>query len=158
MSAHIHEWLDAYLERTLDTASEERFHRHVSDCRSCRKALTSAREARQCIDWLLPADPAPVPGPEFYYRLEQSIDRRISRNWFENLAGAVQPRLAYPLVFLGLLTAAWTLTFDPPQMEEGFAAIEYPASEFAQMAFTTADRELSEDLVMMNLVELPFEP
>lgn len=157
MSAHIQDRLDAYLEQMLDSASLELFERHVAECGSCRKRLTAAREARQYIGWLLPAEPAPVPGPDFYYRVERSIDRRISRNWFENLAGAIRPRLVYPLIFLGLLTAAWTLTYEPPAPEEGLAAIEYPTTEFAQMAFTSADRELSEDMVMMNLVDLPIE-
>jgi Putative zinc-finger len=157
LSSHIHNSLDAYLERMLDPVSEDQFDRHVAGCRSCRKALIAAREARQYIDWLLPTDPAPVPGPDFFYRVEQSIEKRVSRNWFENLAGAIRPRLAYPLLFLGLLAAAWTLTYNAPEPEEGLAAIEYPAAEFAQMAYTTSDRELSEDLVMMNLVELPVE-
>ena len=158
MTDHIHNQLDAYLEGMLHSASRGLFDRHVAGCGSCHKALRDAREARLCLDWLIHEDAAPVPAPDFYYRVEESIEKRISRNWFENLAGAMRPRLAYPLIFLGLLTAAWTLTTETPQPDEGLAAIEYPAREFAEMAFTTADRELSEDLVMMNLVDLPMEP
>lgn len=157
MRGHIQDRLDAYLEELLDSASQERFERHVADCGSCQKSLAAAREARQYINWLGPAGTAPIPGPDFFYRVEQAIDRRISRNWFENLAGAMRPRLVYPLIFLALLAAAWTLTSDRPQPEEGLAAIEYPTTEFAQMAFTTADPQVSEDLVMMNLVDLPIE-
>jgi hypothetical protein len=157
MREHIQDRLDAYLDQMLDPGSLELFDRHVSDCRSCRKAVAAARKARQCLDWLAPEEQAPVPGSEFFYRVERSIEQRVSRNWFEALAGAMQPRLVYPLVFLGLLTAAWTLTYELPQPEEGLAAIEYPATEFAEMAFTTTDRELSDDLVMMNLVDLPIE-
>ena len=157
MSLHIQERLDDYLDQVLDPGSRDLFDRHVAACGSCRKALLAAREARQCMGWLAPEEAAPLPGPDFYYRLEQSIDKRISRNWFENLAGAMRPRLAYPLLFLGLLAAAWTLTYDLPESAEGLAAIEFPGTDFAQMAFTTADRESSEDLVMMNLVDLPIE-
>ena len=157
MRGHIHDRLDAYLEGMLDSRSQGLFDQHVVGCGSCRKALREAREARLFLDALIPEEAAPVPGPDFYYQVEQSIDERISRNWFEDLAGAMHPRLAYPLMFLALLTAAWTLTYDAPEPEEGLAAIEYPAAEFAAMAFTTADRELSEDLVMMNLVDLSIE-
>jgi Putative zinc-finger len=158
MREHIQDRLDAYLEGMLDSSSREFVELHVAGCGSCRRALVEARQASQCIGWLLPAEATPVPGPDFYYRVERSIDRRISRNWFENLAGAMRPRLVYPLIFLGLLVAAWTLTSSKaPQPEEGLAAIEYPTTEFAQMAFTSADPQLSEDLVMMNLVDLPIE-
>ncbi|MBI3935032.1 MAG: zf-HC2 domain-containing protein [Acidobacteria bacterium] len=157
MTKHVLDRLDAYLEEMLDSRSLEQFERHVADCGFCRKALLAAREAGRCMDWLLAAEAPPVPGPDFYVRVQQSIDKRLSRNWFENLAAAVHPRLAYPMIFLGLLAAAWTFTYERWQPEEGLAAIEYPATEFAQMSFTMADRELSEDLVMMNLVELSAE-
>lgn len=157
MMDHIHDQLDAYLEGLLDTGSQRLFDRHVAGCDSCRTALTQARETRQYMTWLLPTEAAPLPTPDFYSRLQWSIDKRLSRNWFENLAGAMRPRLAYPLIILGLLATAWTITSDPREPTEGLAAIEYPATEFAQMAFTTADHELSDDMVMMNLVELPVE-
>jgi hypothetical protein len=89
--------------------------------------------------------------------VEQSIERRLTRNWFDSLGAVMRPRLAYPLLFLGLLAAAWTLTSDIREPEEGMTAIEYPSAEFAQMSFTTADHDQSEDLVMMNLVEMPEE-
>jgi hypothetical protein len=157
MRGHIHDQLDAYLEGMLDPASQGCFDRHVAGCRPCQNALTQARNARLCLDWLIPEEAAPVPPADFYCRVEQSIESRLSHNWFENLAGAMRPRLAYPLMFLLFLTAAWTVTYEAPEPEEGLAAIEYPATEFAEMAFTTADRELSEDLVMMNLVDLPLQ-
>ena len=157
MADHIIHRLDAYVEEMLDSASQELFERHVSACGSCRKALLAAREARECLDWLLPVEAPPVPGPEFYARVEESIERKLSRNWFDDLGAAIRPRLVYPLIFLGLLAAAWTLTSEIREPEEGLAAIEYPATEFAHMSFTSADTDLSEDLVMMNLVELPAE-
>lgn len=158
MSGHIDDRLDAYLEGMLNPAQEEAFDRHVTGCAACRKALRAAREARQCIDWLLPTEAAPVPGPEFYVRVQESIDRQLSRNWFETLAGAMRPRLVYPLLLIGLLSAAWTLTVETREPEEGLAAIEYPTVEFAHMSFTLSDRELSQDLVMTNLVDLPLGP
>ena len=158
MREHVLHRLDAYLEDMLDSRSLEQFARHVAGCGSCRKALVAAREASQCLDWLKPDEAPPVPGREFYVRIQQTIDKRLSRSWFENLGAVMRPRLAYPLVFLSLLTAAWTLTSDVREPEEeGLAAIEYPATEFAHMSFTTADIQASEDLVMMNLVELTTE-
>ena len=157
MAEHIREWLEAYLEGVLDPVSQDGFDRHVAQCGSCRKALDAALNARQCLDWLVPAEAPPVPGPEFYARVERSIERRLARNWFDSLGAVMQPRLAYPLLVLGLLAAAWTFTYDNREPEEGLAAIEYPAAEFAQMSITMADHDRSEDLVMMNLVEVPEE-
>ena len=157
MREHVLHRLDAYLEEMLDPRALEQFDRHVAVCASCRKALVAAREARQCLDWLKPDEAPPVPGPEFYVRVQQSIDKRLSHSWFENLGAVMRPRLAYPLVFLSLLIAAWTLTSDVREPEEGLAAIEYPATEFAHMSFTTSDIQASKDLVMMNLVELTTE-
>jgi len=157
MTAHVIHQLDAYLERMLDPHTLAQFDQHVASCRSCRNAWIAAREARQCIEWLKPTEAPPMPGPEFYVRVQQSIDKRLSRSWFENLGAAMRPRLAYPLIFLSLLTAAWTLTSEVREPEEGLSAIEYPAAEFSQMAYTTSDIEASEDLVMMNLVDLPTQ-
>lgn len=158
MADHIQDRLDAYLEEMLDSGTQAAFDLHVGKCGSCRRAVKAAREVRQCLNWLVPAEAPPVPGPEFYARVEQSIGRRLSRNWFDALGAAMRPRLAYPLLFLGLLTAAWTFTSDIREPEEGMTEIEYPSAEFAQMSYTTADHDLSEDLVMMNLVELPERP
>jgi len=158
MKAHVIGQLDAYLEELLDAQSAENFRNHIVDCGSCRRAFAEAQESRLCMEWLVPDSEPPVPGPEFYVRVERSIEKRLSRNWFENLAGAMRPRLAYPLAFLMLLAVAWTYTIQAREPEEGLAAIEYPATEFAQMSYTTtSDANLSEDLVMMNLVELPAE-
>jgi predicted anti-sigma-YlaC factor YlaD len=157
MTEHIQDRLDAYLEAMLDSGTHSAFDRHLAECGACRRAVKAAREARQCLDWLVPAEAPPVPGPEFYARVEQSIERRLARNWFDALGAAMRPRLAYPLLFLGLMAAAWTFTSDIREPEEGLTAIEYPSAEFAQMSFTTADHDQSEDLVMMNLVAMPEE-
>src|SRR5262249_39272696 len=109
-------------------------------------------------DLLLPLDAPPTPGPGFYASVEKSIERRMAWNWFDSLGAVLRPRLVYPLLFLGLLAAAWTLTSEGVrEPDEGLTAIEYPTAEFAQMKFTTADHDVSEDMVMNNLVELPAE-
>lgn len=158
MAQHIHNQLDAYLDGLVDPATHADMDRHIARCGSCRKALESVKGARRCLDLLLPFEAPPVPGPGFYARVEKSIERRLAWNWFDSLGAVMRPRLVYPLLFLGLLAAAWTLTSDVVrEPEEGLTAIEYPTAEFAQMTFTTADHDVSEDMVMMNLVELPSE-
>ena len=159
MTHHIIERLDAYLEGLLDPATVAELEFHTARCGSCRMALEAARDSQQCMAWLLPIEAPPEPGPDFYVRVEQSIEQRLARNWFYALAAAMHPRLAYPLVFLALLVAAWGLTNEGMvlEAEEALVVMEYPATEFAQMAVTGADREFGEDLVMMNLMELPEE-
>jgi len=157
MAQHIKNQLDAYLDGLVDPATHADMDRHIVQCGSCRRAFEAARGARRCMDLLMPVEAPPEPGPGFYARLEQSIERRMARNWFDSLGAVMRPRLVYPLLFLGLLAAAWTLTSDVREPDEGLTAIEYPAAEFAQMTFTTAEHDVSEDMVMMNLVELPTE-
>ena len=155
MSEHIGNRLDAYLEGMLDTVAAEQLEQHFARCGNCQRSVMAARKARGLLGWLVPAESPPEPGPGFYLRVEEAIERRLARNWFENLGAALRLRLVYPLVFLGLLVVVWTFTAQHRDPEEGLTAIEYPTTEFAQIAFTTADHDQSEDLVMRNLVALP---
>ena len=157
MGHHVQEQLDDYLAKLLDSAAHANFERHVAICSDCKDALTAAREARQCMEWLAPTEAPPQPGPDFYYRITQSIEQKRTYGWFGTLAATMRPRLAYPLAFLGLLLVAWTLTYDSRDAEDGLIAMEYPASEFARMTFSDADEALGQDLVMRTLVELPEE-
>jgi hypothetical protein len=157
MGHHVQEQLDDYLAKLLDSAAHANFERHVAACSDCKEALTAAREARQCMEWLVPTEAPPQPGPDFYYRVAQSIEQKRTTGWFGTLAATMRPRLAYPLAFLGLLLLAWTFTYDSRDAEEGLIAMEYPASEFAQMIFSDADEVSGQDLVMMTLLELPEE-
>jgi anti-sigma factor RsiW len=157
MAQHIKNQLDEYLDGLLDSATHAEMERHIARCGSCRKAVEAAQETRQCMDLLMPIETPPVPGPEFYVRVEQSIERRLAWNWFDALGAAMRPRLVYPLLFLGLLAVAWAWTNNVREPDEGLTAIEYPTAEFAQMSFTTADHDVSEDMVMTNLVELPLQ-
>ena len=162
MAGHIVERLEAYLEGRLDSAALAEVERHISHCRSCREALEAEREVRQCMDWLVPTEAPPQPGPDFYVRVEQSIDHRLSQDWFSALGAVMRPRFAYPMFFLLLLAGAWSYTdstsvqFTPP-VEEGLTAMEFPAADFTDLAFSHLEREDSEDVVMTNLVAAPGE-
>jgi hypothetical protein len=159
LDRHIVERLEAYLEQTLEPAGQLHFERHVARCGSCRAALEAEREARRCMNWLLPTEAPPQPGPDFYVRVQQSIDDRLSLDWFSALAAAMRPKLAYPMIFLLLLAGAWNYTYDSavaaPPVEEGLTAMEFPAQEFTDLSFSHLEREASEDVVMMSLVALP---
>ena len=157
MGYHVRDQMDVYLAHLLDSARHADFERHVAVCSDCKEALMAAREACQCIEWLLPTEAPPQPGPDFYHRVAQSIEQKRTTGWFGTLAATMRLRLAYPLVFLGLLLVAWTLTYDARDAEDGLLAMEYPASEFAQMIFSDADEVSSQDLVMRTLVELTEE-
>jgi hypothetical protein len=159
MAGHIRERLEAYLEQTLEPSAQAEVERHIVVCGSCRAALEGEREARRCMDWLLSLEAPPQPGPDFYVRVEQSIDQRLSQDWFSVLAAAMRPRLAYPVMFLLLLAGAWGYTYETASsivpVEEGLTAMEYPAAEFTDLSFSHLEREASEDVVMMSLVALP---
>jgi hypothetical protein len=162
MAEHILEHLDAYLEQTLQPSAQAELERHVAYCATCRQALEAEREARACMTWLLASEAPPQPGPDFYVRVQQSIDQKLSQDWFSALAAAMRPRLAYPMMFLMLLAGAWSYTYDAtavaaPTVEDGFTAMEFPAAEFTDLAFSHLEREASEDVVMTSLVSLPEE-
>jgi len=130
---------------------------HIAHCPSCRQALTAAREARLCLGWLVPQDAPPQPGPDFYYRVQQSIERERLGGWFSSVAAAMRLRLAYPLAALCLLLVAWSLTFQGRESfpYDGLAETEYAAAEFARMSFSYGDQ--AQELVMMTLVGTPEE-
>jgi hypothetical protein len=157
MGYHVRDQVDEYLGRLLDPATQASFERHLGVCPGCQEALKAAQEARQCIDWLVPTEAPPQPGPNFYHRVAQSIEQKRAYGWFGTLAMTMRPRLAYPLVVLGLLLVAWTFTYEARVADDGLVAMEYPASEFAQMTFSDADEVSGQDLVMRTLVELPEE-
>ena len=157
MGNHVRDQVDDYLRDVLDPGARGDFERHIAGCPSCQRAVETALDTRQYFQWLAPTEAPPEPGPDFYFRVRASIDQRLARSWLESLAAAMRPHLAYPLLLLGLLLVAWALTYQSREVEEGLVAMEYPATEFAQMSSVYVDRTISQDLIMMNLVELPEE-
>ena len=151
------DWIEDYLSETMEPARRSELERHLTHCPSCRQALTAAREARLCLDWLAPQDAPPQPGPDFYYRVQQSIERERLGGWFSSVTAAVRLRLAYPLTALCLLVLAWSLTFEGGDSfsYDGLAETEYPAVEFARMSFSHGDQ--AQELVMVTLVGTPPE-
>ena len=149
--------IEDYLSETLEPARRADLERHVAHCRSCQQALAAAQESRLCLEWLAPEDAPPQPGPDFYYRVQQSIERERLGGWFSSLAAAMRWRLAYPLAVLCLLLLAWSLTLDGRDSlaYDGLAETEYPAAEFAQMSFSHGDQ--AQELVMVTLVCAPEE-
>jgi len=157
MGNHVRDQVDDYLRDVLDRGARQGFERHITGCPACQRAVETALDTRQYFQWLAPMDAPPEPGPDFYFRVRASIDQKLARSWLGSLAAAMRPRLAYPLLLLGLLLVAWALTYESREVEEGLVAMEYPATEFVQMSSLEVERSVSQDLIMMNLVELPEE-
>ena len=155
MWKHINSRLEEYLAEELPPGEQQRVREHVSRCRPCRQALEEAQSARSYLRWLVPEEPPPVPGPGFYFRVQQAIERRVEAGWFGVVARSLRPRFAYPLLLLGLLFAAWTLTFDQDPVDESIFG--FPPEQFSSNISSEADRLASRDLVMMTLVEAPEE-
>jgi len=154
MRIHSQDQIDDYLAGRLNSVSLREFDRHVESCRSCARALRDAQEVRSSIEWLMPAEAPPVPGPEFYSLVQKSIEKKMESGWLGNLAVALyRPRLAYPLLFLllGLLLTAWATTFDSDWNETGLLGI--PPLRYSVNISSEADRLRSRDMVMVSLVE-----
>ncbi len=154
MNFHVREQMDEYLLRLLNTSETLYLESHVRQCPGCAAALRDARQTRQCVELLMPTEPPPQPGPDFYERVQNSIERRQSQTLFTRLSVQLRPRLAYPLVSLAVLLVAWTLTLQPPETEDGFAAMEFESVEFASLTNANGDPGSGLDPVTLNFVEM----
>ena len=155
MEKHINSRLEEYLAGELRPGEQERVREHLSRCRSCGQALEEAQSARSYLRWLVPEEAPPVPGPGFYVRVQQGIERRLEAGWFGTVVRSWRPRFAYPLLLLGLLFAAWILTFDLDSGDDSIFG--FPPTQFSSYISSEADRLESRDLVMMTLVEATEE-
>lgn len=154
MQFHVREQIEDYLtERLAEPREREQFERHVGSCASCRQALREAESSYWYLQWLRPAEAPPTPGPDFYARVWQSIEQRESSGWLGNLAAAWHPQLAYPLAFLMLMLAAWTVTL-PASGGEELTPLEAISAEFSNISFPDSDPSQNRDFVMSNLVEI----
>ncbi len=154
MQNHVHDRLEEYLMDEMEPFAREIFENHVAKCRSCANRVRDARESQSYLAWLRPMEAPPRPGPDFYRKLERSIERKASSGWLPNLAAMLQgPRLAFPLLFLvlGLLLTAWTMDFEPELTESGVLGI--PPARFSDAISSEADRLHSREMVMVSLVE-----
>ena len=152
MHQHVDDQLEAHLAGELSPDQEGVFQEHLRQCRSCEQTLAEARSARSCLAWLLPEEAPPVPGPGFYARVQQNIERKAESSWFGVLAQSWQPRLAYPLLLFGLLVAAWTMTFQMDVEEE--SVFGFPSTQFSSLVPSEAERLDNRDLVMTSLIEI----
>ena len=155
MQRHVRDQLDEYLIGELGPDAARQFEEHVRCCRSCETALSEAQSARSYLAWLAPAEAPPVPGPGFYLRVQQSIERKLVWGWFGRLAASLRPRFTYPLALLGLLFMAWTLTFEIDAAEDSIFG--FPPSEYSAGLSDEADGVASGDLVLMTLVDMTEE-
>jgi anti-sigma factor RsiW len=150
----VDEQLEEYLAGELTSEEERLFTQHLRQCRSCADSLAEARNSRSYMAWLVPDEAPPVPGPAFYFRVQSSIERKMQSSWLTELSRSLQPRLAYPLVLLMLLSVAWTFSVDGDAEEDMLAA--FPA-QFSTTISSETERLDSRDLVMATLVDLTDE-
>jgi len=151
MQRHVDEQLEEYLTGELSLKEQREIREHLHCCPSCERALAETQSARSYLAWLVPDEAPPAPGPGFYFRVQQAIERKEEASWLAELTRSLQPRLAYPLLLLVLLSAAWTLTFEVDADDD--ALIVLPPTQFSATISTEAERRVSRDLVMASLVE-----
>ncbi|MCH8269379.1 MAG: hypothetical protein IH846_17920 [Acidobacteria bacterium] len=154
MRHHVRDQVDDYLTGLLEPEADRDFVQHAGSCRSCGKALREARIVRFCLQWLRPREESPKPSLAFYSKVQEAIEKRKGDGWFSDLAAALRPRLAYPLLSLAVLLMAWTLTFRPAESGVEFLELELPAARFANLSLSDVDSALGRDLVLMSLVDL----
>ena len=150
----VEERLEEYLGGELSSEEERAFGEHLERCRGCAHALADARNSRSYMAWLVPEEAPPVPGPGFYFRVQRAIDRRMESSWLVELTRSLQPRLAYPLLLLLLLSVAWTLSVEADFDDDSVFA--FP-TQFSDTISSEADRLDSRDLVMATLVDVTDE-
>ena len=154
MRNHVQDRMEEYVMGELEPRALAIFEQHVSDCRPCARALADVRQAHALLTWLQPAGAPPEPSPDFYRKIQRSIEKKTSAGWLATMAAAFQrPKLAYPLLFLvfGLLLAAWTMDFQPEWSESGVLGI--PPARFSQVISSDDDVIRGREMVMVSLVE-----
>lgn len=150
----VEERLEEYMSGELSPGEQLAFEEHLASCSACSRSMAEARSSHSYMAWLVPEDAPPAPSPGFYFRVQRAIDRKAESSWLADLTRVLQPQLAYPLLLLMLLSAAWTLTIDLGAEEELLSA--FPA-QFPAAIFSEADRIDSRDLVMATLVDVTEE-
>ena len=150
MEEQLEEYLDGELSSDMERAVEE----HLRGCRRCSRSLDEASSSRSYMAWLVPQEAPPVPGPGFHFRVQKAIEQRMESSWLADLTRSLQPRLAYPLLLLVMLSAAWTMTIDVEADDVTESA--FP-TQFSAVIFSEADRLDSRDLVMATLVDVTDE-
>ena len=148
------EQLEEYLGGELSSDMERTVAEHLQGCRRCARSLAAARRARSYMAWLVPEEAPPVPGPGFYFRVQRGIEEKMESSWLADLTRSLQPRLAYPLLLLAVLSVAWTMTLNVAADDDTESA--FP-TQFSAVIFSEADRLDSRDLVMATLVDVTDE-
>ena len=153
MQGHVTEWIDEYLDAALSPEVSRRFEQHVVGCRSCERSLREIEDARSCLRWLSSPEAPPSPGPEFYIKVQQSIEQKMDPGFWGHIGIALHgPRLAYPLVFLflGLLLTAWGTALPNDWTEAG--VLDIPPAQYSA-AVSEAEMIQNREMVMISLVE-----
>ena len=151
MQRHVDEQLEDYLSGSLSLREQREIREHLSRCRSCERALAETRDSQSYLAWLVPTEAPPIPGPGFYFRVQEAIERKTDSGWFSELARSFHPRLAYPVLLLGLLFVAWTMTFEVESDDDLLAVLP---TQFSTTISSEAERLDSRDLVMATLVDV----
>lgn len=147
MHIYTKERLDEYLAGELGSLELRRFEHHIAECSSCALAVEDAQRVGAYLRALKPAEAVPQPGPEFYFKVQRSIQQKQSSGWFATMSTVLHtPRLAYPLLFLvmGLALTVWTTRTDDIG-DVGVFGIPQPVY--------TASASSDRDLVMTSLVD-----
>ena len=153
---HIRENIDEYLQGTLDPASLASFEGHLARCGDCRAAVGNAREASAMMSWLATPERAPQPGPDFYYRVQASIEKAQAGGWLVRWVAGLQPRLAIPVLMMGMLLLGWVISLPrhgSAMNPDGWDEVEYPSADFAQMTYSNDQDEARHDRMMDNLFD-----
>jgi hypothetical protein len=150
MHNHVDDLMEDYMSGHMDAPAAREFRLHLGTCRSCSAAYEDLQQANSYLQRLRPIETPPQPGPEFYAKLQASIDKKLDTSWFGNFALTFQaPRLAFPILFLflGLVVSAWTMMATSEWEAEGIMGI--PPRRFSQTITSQTDR----DMVMVSLVD-----
>ena len=150
----VEEQLEEYLGGELSAGEEQAFQEHLQQCRACTESLAEARRSHSYMAWLVPEEAPPVPGPGFHFRVQKAIEQKMESSWLADLTRSLRPRLAYPLVLLMLLSAAWTLSVKVDPDDD--LVFVFP-TRFSTTISSEAELLDSRDLVMATLVDITDE-
>jgi len=151
MHQPIQESLEGYLAGSLSPQEMLEFHRHLSSCDDCRKAVGTMRQQSELLQVLKAPEDALEPQAGFYARVLACIETQIRPSiWSLFLQPAFARRLLYSSLLLVVLMGSLILTTPRSDLVSASTPEGILSQEQYPPAYG-ADVDNGRDVVLVNL-------
>ncbi len=146
--------LESCLESRLPSDVQAALDAHLAECSSCRKELEEAREAGSLLRLLRVAEsdePAPVPAPGFYLKVQESIAATpVTGSWWWMLHPAFRQIAMATLMIMAML-GGYYFTLHATELNAGTAAelfLDMPVEREAPAMLATGQHDTPTEMCL----------